>query len=74
MVRPNSFTWVAGEDKVRTYETDSGAGWCFCGACGSTLAGTDHGKVFAITLGTVEGEPGVRPGWHIFTGSKAPWP
>ena len=72
-VRPGSFAWVSGEHHVRTYETDSGAGWSFCEVCGSTLAGTDNGEIFAIALGTVEGDPGVRPGWHIFTGSKAEW-
>ena len=72
-VAPGSFAWISGEDDVRTFETDSGAGWSFCSICGSTLAGTDHGQVFAITLGTVAGDPGVRPEWHIFTGSRAPW-
>jgi hypothetical protein len=26
-----------------------------------------------VVLGTVDGDPGARPGEHIFVGSKAPW-
>lgn len=26
-----------------------------------------------VTLGTVDGDPGVRIAMHIFVGSKAPW-
>ncbi len=70
---PGEFAWISGADLVKIYEAPGGGGWCFCSECGSTLAGTDDGKVTAITLGTVEGDPGVRPEAHIFTGSRAPW-
>jgi hypothetical protein len=70
---PGQFKWTLGEEFVRVYETKSGAGWCFCGECGSTLAGTDGGSVTSVTLGTVAGDPGVRPSAHIFIGSKADW-
>ncbi|MEM7281100.1 MAG: GFA family protein [Pseudomonadota bacterium] len=67
------FEWISGEDLIRTYETESGAGWSFCSECGSTLAGTDKGEVTAITLGTIQGDVGTRPESHIFVGSKAQW-
>lgn len=70
---PGDFEWLVGEAFVKTYQTAAGAGWCFCSACGSTLAGTDRGVVTSVTLGTVDGDPGLRPACHIFTGSKAPW-
>ena len=70
---PGDFRWLAGEDLVRTYETKSGGGWCFCGECGSSLAGTENGRITTITLGTVEGDPGVEPELHIFVGSRARW-
>ena len=70
---PDDFTWVTGEALAKVFETPSGAGWCFCRECGSSLAGTVNGRITSITLGTVEGEPGIRPGSHIFIGSKAPW-
>ena len=69
----DDFAWTEGKELVKTYETASGAGWVFCGECGSTLAGSDNGEVFGVTLGSVEGDPGVRPEAHIFVGSKAVW-
>ena len=70
---PGDFQWTAGEELVKTFEPPAGAGWCFCSECGSTLAGTDKGEITSITLGTVEGDPGVAPELHIFAGSKAVW-
>ncbi len=72
-VDPSQFRWDFGEQLVALYESKPGVGWCFCRVCGSTLAASDGGKVTSITLGTVEGDPGVRPQEHIFVGSKAPW-
>ena len=71
--KPDEFAWIEGEDLVRVYETRPGDGWCFCTHCGSSLAGTDKGRVRFVTLGTVEGDPGVQPVSHEFVGSKAAW-
>ena len=70
---PGDFKWTAGEELVKVYQAQAGGGWCFCRECGSTLAGTDKGRIKMITLGTVEGDPGIKPESHIFTGSKAQW-
>ncbi len=70
---PGDFRWISGEGLVKVYETSPSGGWCFCSECGSTLAGTDKGQITSVTLGTVEGDPGVRPASHIFVGSKALW-
>lgn len=70
---PEDFSWVSGRDLIKVYETASGAGWCFCLECGSTLAASDQSRITSVTLGSIEGDPGVRPQLHIFTGSKAPW-
>lgn len=67
------FAWTSGEELVKVYQPSAGGGWAFCGECGSTLAGTDDGRVTSITLGTVEGDPGIRPELHMFAGSRAPW-
>ena len=69
----DSLCWIAGEDRLKTYITPTGGGWCFCGDCGSTLAGTDNGKLTTVTLGSIEGSPGIKPNAHIFVGSKAQW-
>lgn len=70
---PGDFSWITGEDLIKVYEAQTGGGWCFCRECGSTLAGTDKGKVTSVTLGSIEGDPGVKPMSHIFVGSKAQW-
>ena len=72
-VSPDAFKWILGEDLTKTYESPAGAGWCFCTECGATLAGTQDGRVIFVTLGTIAGDPGVRPESHIFVGSKALW-
>lgn len=70
---PGDFEWTAGEDHVKIYETKGGGGWCFCSECGSSLAGTENGRITTITLGTVDGDPGIEPALHIFVGSRARW-
>ncbi|MEE9446542.1 MAG: GFA family protein, partial [Arenicellales bacterium] len=72
-IKLDSFKWVLGEANVRIYEEAAGGGWCFCKVCGASLAGTEHGKVTSIALGTVEGDPGIKPESHIFVGAKAQW-
>jgi hypothetical protein len=70
---PGHFNWKTGAQLVKVYETGSGGGWFFCRECGSTLAGSDNGIITSITLATVDGDPGIRPESHIFTGSRAQW-
>ncbi len=72
-VEPGSFVWLSGESALVTYEAMPGWGLRFCGVCGSTLCGTHNGEVHGVTLGCVDGDPGVEIEKHIFVGSKAPW-
>ncbi|MGB5717498.1 MAG: GFA family protein [Gammaproteobacteria bacterium] len=73
VVEPESFEWLSGEDLLTSYESKHGAGLQFCSICGSTLCGTVDGKVHGVTLGCVDGDPGISIGMHIFVGSKASW-
>jgi hypothetical protein len=72
-VDPEEFSWTCGEELVSFYEASPKASRMFCSVCGSTLGGTEDGRVNAVTLGTVAGDPGIRPRSHIFVGSKAIW-
>lgn len=72
-VDPGSFEWTRGEEKLSKYESAQGGGLMFCSVCGSSLCGTVDGKVHGVTLGCVDGDPGVSIGMHLFVGSKAPW-
>ena len=71
--RPGDFNWTAGQSLVKIYEVAEGGGWCFCLNCGSTLAASEKGEITAVTLGTVLGDPGIEPGSHISTDSRANW-
>lgn len=69
----SDFAWTEGEECVGTYETMPGWGLGFCRTCGSTLCGFHDGRVHGVTLGCVDGDPGVAIEMHLFVGSKAPW-
>jgi hypothetical protein len=47
----------------------------FCRNCGSPLIsrGDRHPTIFNLALGTVDGDPGVRPTAHWHVASKASW-
>lgn len=72
-VAPGSFRWVSGKGNLTHYESTPDWGLCFCKTCGTTLCGTHRGAVHGVTLGTVDGDPGVQIEMHMFVGSKAPW-
>ena len=69
----SKFSWVIGEDKLTEYSVASGFRAAFCRICGSTLCGISANQVHGVTLGTVDGDPGVQIEMHTFVGSKAPW-
>ena len=72
-VEPGAFRWTSGEERLVQYESQPGWGLQFCGNCGTTLCGTQAGSVHGVTLGSVDGDPGVEIEMHLFVGSKAPW-
>ncbi len=72
-VSPGTFEWLSGKDLLTTYESGQGFGHQFCRRCGSTLCGVYRGQVHGVTLGCINGDPGVKIGMHIYVGSKAPW-
>ncbi len=72
-VEPKDFLWISGEHLVSFYEASPGACRTFCRICGSTMGATEDGRITSVTLGTIDGDPGVQPRSHIFVGSMAPW-
>lgn len=73
LVNSAEFNWLTGEDLLTSYVSSTGFGLQFCKKCGSTLCGTFDGIIHGITLGCVNGDPGVELGMHIHVGSKAKW-
>jgi len=47
----------------------------FCSVCGSGLFGNEwpEGDQIGIRLGALDGDPGIRPQFHTFVASRAPW-
>jgi len=74
-VKRTQFRWAEGESLLARYESTPGNFRYFCSRCGSPLATTlaTSDDAVAITLGTLDDDPGIRPVAHVFVGSKAPW-
>lgn len=70
---PDSFSWASGADRLSTFSTHESWELQFCSQCGTTLCGVHDGRVHGVTLGSVNGDPGVQIEKHIFVGSRAPW-
>ena len=67
--------WIQGEEKINVYRSSAHLERLFCSVCGSSLLcreDTEPNTVY-LALGTVDADPGCRPEYHIWVGSKAPW-
>ncbi len=69
------FTWIAGQDLLTYYESSPGNHRGFCRVCGAPILTKldDQPDVFGLPLGALDDDPGVKPAFHVFVGSKAPW-
>jgi hypothetical protein len=65
--------WLRGEQSAARYESSPGFHRWFCRRCGSPLPGDPVAGATFVPMGTLDGDPGVRPAFHIFAASKAPW-
>jgi hypothetical protein len=73
-VAPNRFRWLRGSDRVETFHPPDAQRFtqAFCRDCGSKVAHVAPMRAL-IPAGSLDDDPGVRPGLRIFVGSKAPW-
>jgi hypothetical protein len=71
----DAFRLVAGEELIRVYRPDGGAVKAFCSECGSSLFGGNwpDGPEISIRLGSLDGDPEIRPQYHSFVDSRAVW-
>jgi hypothetical protein len=72
-VSTENFRWLKGQDLLTVFETSPGIGWAFCQVCGSSLGVPSGGKLSELAMGGLDTDPGVRPTYHMFAGSKAAW-
>lgn len=72
-IEATCLTLIAGADRLLIHG-EGAAHDVHCGVCGSFLYSMlDHGKRAHVAMGTLIDTPSIRPGAHIFVGSKAPW-
>jgi hypothetical protein len=70
------FELLCGAELIRAYRPAPGAAVkAFCAVCGSSLFGGEWpaGPEVSIRLGSVDGDPGIRPQYHTWVGSRACW-
>ncbi len=68
------FRWVSGEAHLAVYKSSEHGRRLFCKSCGSVAptAMTEMGLVI-VPAGNLDGDPGIKPQMHMFTGSRATW-
>jgi hypothetical protein len=70
----SGFRHTAGEASIARYESSPGFHRSFCKVCGSVAPeGLPAMGLVVGPAGNLEGELGIEPQMHMFTGSKAPW-
>ena len=73
-VRWAQFTLLSGQADLTTYRSSASASRTFCRVCGANIQFfRQHEPRFGLAVGTLDTDPGVEPGYQIWTSSKAPW-
>lgn len=74
-LKVDDFRWTQGAELVTYYESSPGNHRGFCRVCGSPiLSRFDHDpRHYGLPLGALDDDPGIKPGFHVFTAYKAPW-
>jgi hypothetical protein len=74
-VRRKYWTFLAGEELIREFESSPGVFRAFCSRCGSPIYSRrpDAPDVLRLRLGVLDDDPGRRPLAHFWVGSKAAW-
>jgi hypothetical protein len=74
-VNAAEFRYTAGADHVRAYRSSLPIERTFCDTCGGRLTVRFDGMpdTVWVSVGTLEGDPGVRAHSHMFVRSKAVW-
>ena len=74
-VEPEAFRWLAGESDIVQYSGEGSphARSAFCGTCGSPMPRSAPSGRIDIPAGSLDGDPGVRPGANLRVAEKADW-
>jgi len=70
----DSFKWISGKELVVSYESAPGNFRTFCRVCGSRAPIVrEHHHTVTLPVGSLDGDPGLKPAMHLYVGSKAAW-
>ncbi len=72
-VREGEFRWIQGEELVTRFESSANTYRCFCSLCGSPMAAYDGKNIRCLTLGSTDGDTGLRPQYHMHVRDKVAW-
>ena len=74
-IAPGSLRVTSGEELIAAWAPPEGFLKCFCRACGGALwsQDPDDAEAIGVRLGTVDGDPGIRPAYRQFVAYAAPW-
>ena len=74
-VHQAGFRLLQGEELLRAFQPPEGVPKLFCSNCGSALFSGDpfHDPEVAVRLGTLDGDPGIRPQYRQFVSSAVTW-
>jgi hypothetical protein len=74
-VAPGALRVVAGEELIRCWQPEDGFPKCFCSACGGALWSRhpDDPELLSVRLGTLDGDPGIRPSYRQYVAYAAAW-
>jgi hypothetical protein len=70
------FRLLQGDELIKVWRpADGGAVKAFCSECGASLFGAHwpEGPEISIRLGTLDGDPQIRPEYHSFVDSAPAW-
>jgi len=71
----SQFRLISGEQSIRAFRPEGGKAKVFCAECGSSLFGGDwpEREEISVRLGSLDGDPEIRPQYHTFVACCAPW-
>ena len=66
---------ISGKENIAIYNSSNSHERQFCRVCGSNILVylKSEPEFLYLSMGAVDGDPSLPPGYHIFVGSKAPW-
>jgi hypothetical protein len=75
IVDTRKFRITAGGEALSRFESSPAKFRYFCSGCGSPIY--SHGErtahVVSVRCGSLKEDPGLRPSYHAFVASRAPW-